>query len=169
VSGEVKQHVRVLGPLDCKIATKLARRSTCLVDAVTAPSGAGAQSQPPCEKEGDLTFKLNGELLHGGQDKDNTIVNVNCTYNPTRELDVQSCNTDGLEGLHLPRNEETGGAIHGDNRTQIQKENKHCWRLLKAEQNEVSQWATHQGTDDGTPAIHLHSPIEYRNSMCPTG
>jgi hypothetical protein len=144
VSGEVKQHVCVLGPLDCKIASKLARRSTCLVDAVTAPSGAGAQSQPPRKKEGNWTFKLNGELLHGGQGKDNTIVNINCNHNPTGELDVQPCNTDGLEGLHPPQIEETGGAIHGDNRTQMQKENKHCQRRLKAEQTEVSQWATQQ-------------------------
>jgi hypothetical protein len=114
-------------------------------------------------------FKLNGELLHGGQGKDNAIVNVNCNHNPTGELDVQPCNTDGLEGLHPPQIEETGGAIRGDNRTQMQKENKRHWQQLKAEQTEVSQWATHQGTNGGTPAIHLHSPIEYRNSMCPTG
>ncbi len=82
---------------------------------------------------------------------------------------MQPCNADGLEGLHPPRIEEMGGAIRGDNRTQMQKENKRHWRQLKVEQTEVSQWATHQGTDGGTPAIHPHSPIEYRNSMCPTG
>ncbi len=72
-----------------------------------------------------MTFKLNGELLHGGQGKDNTIVTVNCTNNPVGELNVQPCTTDGLEGLNLPRIEDTGEDIHGDNQMQMRNENKH--------------------------------------------
>jgi hypothetical protein len=71
-------------------------------------------------------FKLNGELLHGGQGKDNTIVTVNCNHNPAGKLNVQPCTTDGLEGLNPPRIEGTGVAIRGDDWMQMCKENKRC-------------------------------------------
>ena len=132
-------------------------------------SAVRGEGTPTCKKEGNLVFKLNGELLHRGQGKNNTIVIVNYNHNSTGELDVQLCNTDSLEGVHLPRIEKTGGAIHGDNWTQMCKENRCHWRQLKVEQTKVSQWATQEGTNGGTPAIYPHSPIEYRNSMCPTG
>ncbi len=83
-------------------------------------------------------------------------------------MNVQPCTTDGLEGLNLPWIEDTGEAICGDNRRQMRKENKRCRQGQKAEQTKGSQWATHQGNNGGTPAIHTHSIREYRNSMCPT-
>jgi hypothetical protein len=71
---------------------------------------------------------------YGGKGKNKIVVKVNCTNNPQRDLDVQPCFTGGWEGLKPPRLEETGGAVHGDNKTKMRKENKHHWRHLKLEQ-----------------------------------
>jgi hypothetical protein len=136
---------------------------------VTTQPRMGGDVTPPNNTGKAPAFKLSNELLHGGKGKDEILVNVNCNHNPTGELEVQPCTTVGWEGLNPPRLEETGGAIHGDNKTQMQKENKRRWQRLKEERNKESQWTTHQNTGSDTPAPHPHNTIEYRNSMCPTG
>ncbi len=70
-SGGVKHQARVLGLLECAIASKLIQRSTGLGDRVTSQTRAGMESMPPKDTGEDPTFKLNGELLHGEQGKDN--------------------------------------------------------------------------------------------------
>jgi hypothetical protein len=72
----------------------------------------------PQNNPGDAPeFKLSNEFLCGEKGKNKLVVNVNCTNNPPRDLDVQQCTTGGWEGLKPPRLEETGGAIHGDDKT----------------------------------------------------
>jgi hypothetical protein len=114
----------VLGPLDCKIVSKLAAWSTCLVDVGTAPPEFDIQLRAPRDTEGDLTFNLNGELLHGGQDQNNALVIDNCEHIPARDLDIHQCTVNSLEGLNPPQIKEMGEGIQGDNRKIMHKENK---------------------------------------------
>jgi hypothetical protein len=71
--------------------------------------------------------------------------------------------------MALSSHEGMGGVVLRDNKTQMQKENKRCQRQLKAEQEEVSQWVTHQGNGCETLVPQPHITMEYRNSMCPRG
>ncbi len=169
MSRGVKCQARVLDPLDCAIAIKLIRRSTGWGETVTSQTRAGTESTPPNNTGKDPTFKLNGELLHGGQGKNNKLVNIDCNYNQPGGLDVPLCTSKGLEGVNPPQLEETGGVVLWDNKTQMQKENKRRWQQIKAEQDRVSQWATHQDNGYETSAPQPHRAIEYRNSMCPRG
>ncbi len=162
----MKHQALVLGLLECASASRVIRRSTYLGDMVTLQTRAGTASTPPNGMGKDPMFKLNGELLHGGQGKDNKLINIDCNHNQPGGLNVQLCMTDGLEGLNPPWLEETGEVVLGDNKTQMQKENKRHRRQLKAEQDKVSQWATHQGNSYETSAPQPHSTMEYRNSMC---
>jgi hypothetical protein len=82
---------------------------------------------PPDNKGKDMAFKLSGELLHGGKGKDKLLVDVTCQINPTGTLEAQPCTSGGWEGLNPPTLDETGGAVHGDKKMQMQKENKHHW------------------------------------------
>jgi hypothetical protein len=126
----------------------------------------------PQNNPGDAPeFKFSNELLYEGKSKNKLVVNVNCTNNPPRDLDldVQPCTTGGWEGLKPPRLEETGVAVHGDNKTKMRKENKHRWWRLELEQIKESQWTAHQGTTSHTPTPHPHTAVEYQNSMCPSG
>jgi hypothetical protein len=124
----------------------------------------------PQNNPGDaLEFKLSNKLLYGGKGKNKIVVNVNCTNNPSRDLDVQLCTTGGWEGLKPPRLEETGGAIHGDDKTKMRKENKCRWWHLKLKQIKESQWTAHQGTISHTPTPHPQTAVEYQNSMCHSG
>ncbi len=78
MSGSVKRQakVKVLGPLECAIARKMIWRSTCLGGTVTRQPGMGGDITPPNSTSEASTFKLTCKLLHGGQGKDNTLVNL---------------------------------------------------------------------------------------------
>jgi hypothetical protein len=169
LSGSGKRQAKVLGPLECAIANKLIRSSTGLVDTVTTQKIMGGNVTPPDNKGKDTALKLSGELLHGGKGEDKLLVDVNCHNNPMGALDVQLCTSESWEGLNPPTLEETGGGVHGDDMTQMGKENKLHRRRLKNKQKEESQWTTHQVTNTHTPAPLPQNTIEYRNSMCPTG
>ncbi len=123
-SGRGGEHARVLGPLDCAIASKLAAQNTCLVDAATATPESDKQTRATRDKNGDSTFELNGELLHGGQGKNNELIIDNCEHIPVRDLERNQFTDDNLEGLNPPRLEETGEAIRGDDRKIMCKEIK---------------------------------------------
>ena len=98
VSGGVKCQAQVFSPLDCAIASKLIRHGTGRGDKKTLMSLMWAEVTPSPDTEEDQTFKLNGELLHGGKGKDNTLVNIACNHDtmgdPAREP-----HTSGWEGL----------------------------------------------------------------------
>jgi hypothetical protein len=81
VSGGVKCQAWVLGLLECAIASKLIRRGTGWGGTITLQSRTGMESTPPSDTGKDPMFKINGELLHGGQGKNNKIVNINCNHN----------------------------------------------------------------------------------------
>ena len=115
----------------------------------------------------DQKFKINGELLHGGQGKDNTLVHFACDHNIAGQP-VGEPHTGGVEGLQPPRLETTGGAVYGANKKQMQKENKQRRQRLKA-QDAGSQWETHQVKVTTTSAPQVQPPQVYQNSMCPTG
>jgi hypothetical protein len=116
----------------------------------------------PQNKPGDAPeFKLSSKLLYGGKGKNTIVGNVNCTNNPPRDLNVQPCPIGGWEGLKPPRLEETGGAVHRDDKTKMRKENKHCWQQLKLMQIEESQWTAHQGNTSNTPTLHPHTAVGY--------
>ncbi len=95
MSGGVKCQARVLSPLECAITSKLIQCSTCLVDRVTLQTRAGTESMPPNNMGKDPTFKLNGELLHGGQGKDNKLINIDCNHDIPGGLEVQLCTSNG--------------------------------------------------------------------------
>jgi hypothetical protein len=128
VSGGVKHEALVLGLLECASASRVIQRSTYLGDMVTLQKRAGMASMPPNGMGKDPMFKLNGELLHGGQGKDNKLINIDCNHNQPGGLNVQLCTTNGLEGLDPPWLEETGEVVLGDNKMQKRKENKCHWR-----------------------------------------
>ncbi len=169
LSGSGKRQAKVLGPLECAIANKLIWSSAGLVNTDTTHKKMGGNVTPPNNKGKDTAFKLSGKLLHGGKGKDKLLVDVNCHNNPMGDPDVRPCTSGGWEGLNPPTLEESGGVVHGDDKMQMQKENKHRWRWLKNNQTKESQWTMHQVTDTHTPAPHPQNRIEYRNSMCPTG
>jgi hypothetical protein len=124
VSGGMKRQAQVLDPLECAITSKLIRHSTGRGNKKISTSVMGADITPPNDTGYDQTFKLNGELLHGGKGKDNTLVNIDCNHNTMGEP-VWQPQTSGWEGLQLPRLETMRGAVYEDNKTQMQKENKH--------------------------------------------
>ncbi len=163
MSGGVKCQARVLGPMECAITSKLIRHGTGWGETVTLQARAGMESMPPNNAGEDPMFKFNGELLHGGQGKNNKLVNINCNHDQPGGLDVPLCTSKGLEGLNPPQLEETGGVILRDNKTKMGKENKRHWWQLKAEQDKVSQWATHQGNGYEKLAPQPHRVIEIGN------
>ena len=68
----------------------------------------GAEVTPSPDMAEDQTFKLNGEVLHGGQSKDNTLVNIACNHD-ARGKPAWEPHTSGWEGLQPPQLETTGG------------------------------------------------------------
>ena len=101
VSGGFRRQAQVLGSLKCTIADKLIRHGTDRDNRKPTTSAMGAEVMPSPHMAEDQTFKLNGELLHGGQGKDNTLVHFACNNNimgqPTGEP-----HTGGWEGLPPP-------------------------------------------------------------------
>ncbi len=168
--GKGKKHqAMVLGQLECEIDNKLIQKSACLGKTVGTQKTLGGNVTPQ-NKPGDAPeFKLSSKLLYGGKGKNKIVVNVNHTNNPPRDLDVQPCLIGGWEGLKPPRLEETGGAIHRDNKTKMRKENNCRWWQLKLEQIKESQWTAHQGNTSNTLMPHPHTAVGYQNSMCPSG
>ena len=162
VSGGVRRQARVLSPLECDITNKLIRHGTDRDDTKPTTSAMGAELMPSPDTAEDQTFKLNGELLHGGQGKDNTLVNIACNHDIAGQP-TQEPHTSGWEGL------QPGGGVYGDYKKQMQKENKHHQQRLKGAQDEGSQWETHQGNVTTTSSMQPHPPQAYQNSMCPTG
>jgi hypothetical protein len=118
-------------------------------------------------------FKTGTELMYGGQG--NTLDKNNLTTNkiPTRTKNEHTAN-DGIlstthGGLAQPLLDHTNGEVTGDNKRQLQKQNKRKKRLQKALQQRGSQWTDHTGTVPCDTAQLPRSRDPYRNSMCPTG
>ena len=74
--GDVRRQAQVLGPLECTIANKLAWHTQEEGKGNPALTAMGKAVSVPTQNELKNTFKLNGELLHGGQGKDHTHVHV---------------------------------------------------------------------------------------------
>ena len=112
MSGGVRCQAQVLGPLECTIDNKLIRHGTDRDNRKQMTSAMGAEVTPSPNTVEDQTFKLHGELLHGGQGKDNTLVNFACNHDiavgPAGEPHSSS-----WEGLQLPRLETAGGGRLG--------------------------------------------------------
>ncbi len=92
------QQAWVLGPLECKVTSKLIRRS--IHTGKEAASTQRGTTRPPeggTSKKPD--FKLKGKLLYEGQGKDNMIVN-NDSYSPTaKSTEEGHRNKQCMEGL----------------------------------------------------------------------
>jgi hypothetical protein len=71
-------------------------------------------------------FKLSGELLYGGQGKDNSLVTPDCIDNTSFRCEVWSDRggASNMEGLYPPRLELTGDSVRGDMRRVLRKENR---------------------------------------------
>jgi hypothetical protein len=74
---------------------------------------AGATVTPPNNTGEDLMFKFKGELLHGGQGKDNALVNIDCIHDPMGNHAWQPCMTTGWEGLQPPWLKQWGEPFTG--------------------------------------------------------
>jgi hypothetical protein len=168
-NGGIRRQAQVLGPLECAIADKLTRHGTERGKVKPPTSAMGAEVLKSPQTEGDHKFEINGELLHGGQGKDNTLVHFACDHHGLAGHPVEEPHTGGLEGLHPPRLETTGRAVHGADKKQMRKENKHRRRQLKGAQTTRSQWETHRVKTTLTSAPQIQPPQVYRNSMCPAG
>ena len=142
--GDVRRQAQVLGPLECAIADKLTRHTQEEGKGNPALTAMEKAVLAPTQKELNNTFKLNGELLHGGQGKNHTHIHVSCDPHDIPEHHMEEPHTDGMEGLQPPRLETTKGAVHGANKKQMQKENKKRRQQLKGKQTIGTQWVTHQ-------------------------
>jgi hypothetical protein len=100
VRGGMTQQACVLGPLECKVASKLIWQKTHIrKEAATTQRGT---TRPP---EGTATkpeFKLKGELLYEGQGKDNMIVNNESYSHIAKSTKEGHSNTHKMEGLLPP-------------------------------------------------------------------
>ena len=78
-NGGVRRHAQVLKPLECTIANKLTRHGTVRDKRKPTTSAMGAEVSSPHTAE-DQKFKINGELLHGGQGKNTTLIHFACDH-----------------------------------------------------------------------------------------
>ncbi len=108
-------------------------------------------------------------MLYEGQGKDNIIVNNNSFSNTTKSMVEGHINTQGMEGLHPPRMEESGDIVCRETKTLLQKENKCRKRKLKEQQEATTQWNTYEGKGDTSTLPPTTPTATYRNSMCPAG
>ncbi len=115
----IRRQAQVLEPLECAIADKLTRYGTERGKVKPPTSGMGAKVSKSPQTKGDQKFKINEKLLHGGQGKDNTLVHVACDHHNIAGHPAEEPHTGGLEGLHLPRLETTGGAVHRADKKQM--------------------------------------------------
>ena len=79
-NGGIRCHAQILGPLVCAIADKLTRHGTERGKLKPPTSAMGAEVSKSPQTEGGHKFKLNGELLHGGQGKDYTFIHFACDH-----------------------------------------------------------------------------------------
>ena len=133
-NGGIRCHAQILGPLVCAIADKLTRHGTERGKLKPPTSAMGAEVSKAPHTEGDHKFKLNGELLHGGQGKDYTLVHFACDHKDIVGHPAEEPHTGGLGGLQPPLLKTTGGAVHGADTQQMQKENKQRRLQLKRAQ-----------------------------------
>jgi hypothetical protein len=73
-NGGVRRQAQVFGPLKCTIADKLTRHGTDRDKRKPTTSAMGAEVSTSPHMAEDQKFTINGELLHGGQGNDNTLV-----------------------------------------------------------------------------------------------
>ena len=122
----------MLGPLDCAIAKKLARRGQDMGN--TTNTKVAERGLEPTKDAGTTTpFKLSGEFLYGGQGKDNSLVTPDCIDNTAFGCEVRSDQggASNMEGLCPPRLELTGDSVWGDMKRVLRKENRQHRRMLK--------------------------------------
>jgi hypothetical protein len=118
-------------------------------------------------------FKTGTELMYGGQGKILGINHLITNKIPPRTNDEHTANDGTLSttngGLAQPLLEYMNGEVTGDDKQQLQKQNKRKKRLLKALQQRGSQWTDHTGTVPCNISQLPRSREPYRNSMRPTG
>jgi hypothetical protein len=117
------QQARVLGPLECDIASKLIRRSTHIGKEATSTQ-RGTTKPPEGSTATKPDFKLKGELLYEGQGKDNMIVNNESYSHTKKSTEEGQINTQCMEGLQPPQLEESGDIVRGETKALMQKENR---------------------------------------------
>jgi hypothetical protein len=101
VRGGMTQQARVLGPLECKVASKLIWRSTHIEkEAATTPRGPTRPLEGGTAKKPE--FKLKGEPLYEGQDKDDMRANNDSYSHITTSTEEGHINTQCMEGLQPP-------------------------------------------------------------------
>ncbi len=130
-----KQQARVLGPLDCTIAKKLAHRGQDMGN-TTSTNVAEGGLEPTRDAGKKTPFKLSGELLYGGQGKDNSLVTSDCIDNTLFGCEVRHDQREAsnMEGLCPPRLELTGDSVQGDMKKVLRKENMQCRCILNTMQ-----------------------------------
>jgi hypothetical protein len=157
-----------LGPLECELATKFMRQNVCKRVLGDTQTDRATAIMTQTDTDNATKVKLADALLYGGQGKTNISVTPDCTNDPSMSTDVNASSIGGWAGLQLPWLEETGGAVSGDDKTQMRKENKCRRRRHKLDQAEKPHWTVHQGSTSLAP-IPTQELSTYCNSMCPRG
>jgi hypothetical protein len=95
------------------------------VDAV-GTKVADSRIEPTREAENKIPFKLSGELLNGGQGKDNSMVTSDCIDNISFVLEVkgEQGGVGEMEGSCLPQLENTEESVRGDMNRVLHRENR---------------------------------------------
>ncbi len=109
---------------------------------------AGTAMPPHRGAETDTDFKLKCDFLYRGQGKDNMIVNNDSYTNNANTMDVVHRNSTRMEDPHPLQLEGLGNIVRGENKTLMQKENKHHKHRLKVLQEAAMQGHTHKGRGD---------------------
>jgi hypothetical protein len=128
------QQAQVLGPLECKFASKLIRQSN-QIGKEAATMQRGTTRPPEGGKSKKPDFKLKGEQFYEGQGKDNMIINNNSHSHTTKSTEEGRINTQCMEGLyhHDWRSHETlsaGKPRHScEKKTNAGSKNSRSFRL----------------------------------------
>jgi hypothetical protein len=90
-----------------------------------------------------MQLQVADALLYGGQGKINTLVTPHCTNYSATSTTVDTVSMGGWAGLQPPQLKETGGAVCGNDKTRLRKENKRRRKHLKLKQTNTPQWTVH--------------------------
>ncbi len=134
-----------MGPLEHKLATKFMQQNACGGVIETTPPSRAPGTTTQAVSVNVMQFQVADALLNGGQSKINTLVTPHCTNNSATSTTVGTVSMGRWAGLQLPQLKETGGAVRGNDKTRMRKENKCHRRHLKLEQTDTPQWTVHQG------------------------
>jgi hypothetical protein len=143
------------------------RKNACRGGIETTPPSRAPATTTQAVSANAMQFQVADALLYGGQGKINTLVTSHCTNYSAMSTRVDTVSMGGWAGLQPPQLEEMGGAVRGNDKTRLCKENKRRRRHLKLEQTNTPQWTVHQGSMRPS-AITPREFLPYCNSMCPS-